>query len=115
MKIILTPEQSSTLKSKGIRADKAREKKREYTDLGTFIGNELIFTLADLLSLLPKEIENGLYNLELSADKVGWDVIYRSYHEGYEPYHIASDKELIDAFYTALLWCIENEYVDLSK
>lgn len=121
MKTSLTPEQSATLIAKGISANKASERTPDYKDINN-TGKPLerrellpIFTLADLLSLIPKVIENGLFNLELQADNNGWDVIYSSYHEGYDPQYIASDKELIDVLYSALLWCIGNRHIDLTK
>lgn len=118
MKHLLSVEQSATLIAKGISADKASERTLDFCDIITPLERrELlpIFTLADLLSFVPKVIENGLFNLELQADNNGWDVIYSSYHEGYDPQYIASDKELIDALYSALLWCIDNGHIDLTK
>ena len=122
MKTTLTPEQSATLIAKGISADKASEKKREYTDLGTFIGDAPIFTLADICGLLPKGvIHNGLScKLRITS----W--YDEPYFAGYEnqigkyimgnPYDAPFDaEELIDALYELLLWAIDNGYIDLTK
>lgn len=124
MKKLLSAEQSATLISKGISADKASgQGEKIYKPITlqngsikrVFDGYTPIFTLADLLSLVPKVIENGLFNLELQADNNGWDVIYSSYHEGYDSYYVASDKELVNTLYSALIWAIGHGYIDLTK
>lgn len=73
-----------------------------------------IFTLTDLLSLLPKEIDNGLYSLDLMADNVEWYSVYSSAHEGYDLYLVANEKELIDVLYKTLLWAIDHNHVKLD-
>lgn len=122
MKHLLSPSQSATLIAKGIGADKASEKKREYTDLGTLIGDTPIFTLADVCSLLPKGvIHNGLScKLRITS----W--YDEPYFAGYEnqigkyimgnPYDAPfSAEELIDALYELLLWTIDKGFTYLTK
>lgn len=122
MKNLLSAEQSAALIAKGISADKASEKKREYTDLGTFIGDTPIFTLADICSLLPKGvIHNGLScKLRITS----W--YDEPYFAGYEnqigkyimgnPYDAPfSAEELIDALFDLLLWAIGHGHIDLTK
>lgn len=122
MKRTLSAEQSATLIAKGISADKASEKKREYTDLGTFIGDTPIFTLADVCALLPKGvIHNGLScKLRITS----W--YDEPYFAGYEnqvgkyimgnPYDAPfSAEELIDALFDLLLWAIGHGHIDLTK
>ncbi len=114
MKTTLTPQESANLIAKGISADKASEKKREYTDLGTFIGDTPIFTLADILGLLPKDIvtdtimcENDVCPISIRWDKncqkwfVGYDLVPR-------PVGVGVDSELIDALFSTLCWVIEK-------
>lgn len=119
MKTTLTPEQSATLIAKGISADKASEKKREYTSLGTPIGYMPIFTLTDLLSLVPKTIPDGVgkfsYVLKIQPNSLpGWQVCYYAYSldkgKGY-----CRDEELVNALYELLLWAIDNGHIDLTK
>lgn len=122
MKKLLSAEQSANLIAKGISADKASEKKREYTDLGTPIGYTPIFTLADICSLLPKGvIHNGLScKLRITS----W--YDEPYFAGYEnqvgkyimgnPYDAPfSAEELIDVLFDLLLWTIGHGHIDLTK
>ncbi len=122
MKITLTPEQSATLIAKGISADKASEKKPEYTDLGTFIGNEPIFTLADVCALLPKGvIHNGL-SCKLRITSWYDEPYFAGYENQIGKYitgnpHDApfSAEELIDALFDLLLWTIRHGHIELTK
>ena len=122
MKQMLSPSQSATLIAKGISADKASEKKREYTDIGTFIGDTPIFTLADICSLLPKEIERDTINcgLDIYYSPIGsyfWRASYLTYSYS-EIQYVAVEKneeELIDALYSLLCWVIDKGYIDLTK
>lgn len=132
MKTSLTPEQSATLIAKGISADKASMVCMDFNGSYAYVSGEeaqtvrdcvngqfyveecRVFTLADICSLLPKEIENGLYSLDLMADNVEWGSVYSSAHEGYNPYVVANEKELIDALYKTLLWTIDHNHVKLD-
>ena len=120
-KSCLTAEQSATLIAKGISAHKASEKKREYPDLGTFIGDTPIFTLADICELLPKEVvtdtimcENDVCPISMRWDKncqkwfVGYDLVPR-------PVGVGVDSELIDALFSTLCFAIDNGHIDLTK
>lgn len=121
MKTTLTPQESANLIAKGISADKASEKKREYTDLGTPIGYTPIFTFADVCALLPKGvIHNGLScKLRITS----W--YDEPYFAGYEnqvgkyimgnPYDAPfSAEELIDAIFALLCWAIAHNHVKLD-
>lgn len=120
MKTTLTPEQSATLIAKGISADKASEIK-EYDDevsKWTHRGAP-IFTLADILDILPKEFNvNGtparlqMYNH--SAEY--WIVSYVIYDGATLTYQklCSTEAELIDALYSLLVWCLEKGYVKLD-
>lgn len=117
----LTAEQSATLISKGISADKASEKKREYTNLGTFIGDTPIFTLADICALLPKGVIHNGISCKLRI--TSW--YDEPYFAGYEnqigkyimgnPYDAPfSAEELIDVVFELLCWAIDHNHVKLD-
>lgn len=123
MKTTLTPEQSATLIAKGISADKASEIK-EYDDevsQWTHRGAP-IFTLVDLLDILPKEIERDMIDcgLDIYYSPIGsyfWRASYLAYSYSKISY-VAVEKyaeELIDALYELLLWAIDNGHIDLTK
>ena len=118
MKTTLTPEQSAALIAKGISADKASEIKEYDDEVSQWTHRGVtIFTLADLLSLLPKSIEhNGYAEAKLN--------IYTRPHrrECWVAKYIVSAKtipydgageELIDALYE-VLWKLLNGHVKLG-
>lgn len=119
MKPSLTPSQSATLIAKGISAYKASEIK-EYDDevsRWTHRGAP-IFTLADILSLLPKELKYDSlgrpYILHIEIEK---DRAIAAYRRGWDSV-VGADKrcpELIDALYSLLCWVIDKGYIDLTK
>lgn len=80
-----------------------------------------IFTLPDLLSILPKEIDyNGLtYELNLWVYKATWYIEYVVETEFNQWDALNTDNfdspELIDALYQLLIWAIENNYVKPNK
>lgn len=120
MKQTLSPEQSAALIAKGISAGKASKGERIYKTVElqngsikrVFDGYAPIFTLADLLSLLPKSIEyNGYAEAKLN--------IYTRPHrrECWVAKYIVSAKtipyegageELIDALYEVLCKLLDN-------
>lgn len=124
MKKLLSAEQSTNLIAKGISADKASAQgEKIYKPVAlqsgaikrVFEGYEPIFTLADILGLLPKGvIHNGLScKLRITS----W--YDEPYFAGYEnqvgkyimgnPYNAPfSAEELIDALYSLLCWVIEK-------
>lgn len=116
MKNLLTVEQSATLRAKGVSADKASEKKPEYTDLGTFIGNDPIFTLADLLSLLPKHIPfanaEWYLNIQWDISWGKWCVQYLDFDHDDEVVKEEEAPELIDALYLLTLAVINHVKLD---
>lgn len=122
MKQTLSVEQSATLIAKGISADKA-----SFDSCATAVGSaartptQPIFTLADIFSLLPKEIvtdtimcENDVCPISIRWDKncpkwfVGYDLVPR-------PVGVGVDSELIDALFSTLCWVIDNGHIDLTK
>lgn len=74
------------------------------------------FTLQDILDLLPSEIkENSECNI-LSIDKFSddWYVRYGLSDE-FDPLISFEFKELIDAAYEMLCWCIENGHLETKE
>lgn len=113
MKTTLTIEQSAELIKRGVSADKA-----SYDSCATSVGSTVrtpiqpIFTLADLLSLLPKKIDDT-YRLKIqSCDWPTWTVCYTDFQSGAKGWH--QSMELIDALYNLLLWAIDHNHVKLD-
>lgn len=83
------------------------------------------FTLTDLLSILPKEIDSNIlvinstgFNKKTEKLEEGWSVFYVNYKYDvvFGEESIFSAPELIDALYQLLCWVIENSdanYVQL--
>ena len=139
MKHLLSPEQSATLISKGISADKAsmfawqkvrdgkgnplskKEKNCRYNHGITLkkgmmvcglehIEYTPIFTLADILSLLPKHIGDFGNLMMAFNNRYGkWDVCYELSE------YMQCETELIDALFSTLCWAIGHGHIDLTK
>lgn len=132
MKTTLTPEQSAVLIAKGISADKASMVRLDFNGTYAYISGEeaqtvrdcvngqfyveesRMFSLADILSLLPKQIGlNNLYLDYLSIDRI--EVGYRGERRSFGILHLVFSEELIDALYELLLWAIDNGHINLPK
>ena len=83
-----------------------------------------VFTLADILRILPKEIEDS--NLDIISTQVdiknhkkisGWMVTYIDSHNdlAFGDESIFQAPELIDALYSLLIWCLENKIIKLKE
>lgn len=110
MKHLLTsPSQSATLVAKGISADNASIRyairNRELTPR--------IFTLADLCSLLPKEIGTDTLYMEYLSDG-RWEVGYRGERKTHSILEFVIENELVDALYELLCRAIDNKHVKLD-
>lgn len=117
MKTILTIQESAELIKRGVSINKASVKcpiDAPYRTSGIYIAS--VFTLADLLSLLPKVIWYGgrvPFTLDIYADEDGWQMTYTSPHSrNKEGWNYA--EELIDALFTLLLWAIDHNHVKLD-
>lgn len=135
MKTELTLEQSARLIELGVDASKASATKYEISETETYCGyareivvvdgyiddylcRENIFTLADILELLPKEIKNVYgdpYGLNLNWDK-DWEAAYFNvaqfmFCQG-GVLHYCTAPELIDALHELLVWCINNKHIE---
>ena len=79
-----------------------------------------LFTLSDILSILPKEI--CLNNMRASLQMYQhlakyWIVSYVTYdgNELVYQHPISADKELINALYDLLIWCINKKYLTQNR
>lgn len=77
-----------------------------------------IFTIADILSILPKEI-NG-YHLNIDAMPEGYNVGYILWDEDTDAVkdflnYSYFAPELIDALNTLLVWCLEQKTIKLKE
>lgn len=121
MKNCLSIEQSAELIKRGVTKDKASEKDRIYKPIvaqngvahNIYVSDAPIFTLADLLSLLPKEIDGC--NLTIGASKEEWRVAYELNEMDDDDNFVITriimvqfSKELIDALFLALCNCLDN-------
>lgn len=120
MKTELTIEESAKLIERGIPEEKA-SKAHGMFDSNWKSINHPIFTLADLLGLLPKEIVVDTIMCENyhSPIDIGWEPDSQKWHIGYSlvprPVDVGVAPELIDALYTTILWAIDNGHISLTK
>ena len=118
MKTNLTPEQSQRLIELGVTPSNASEVHPYSDDVSQWTNRgDPIFTLFDILSLLPKEIDG--YPLLIfskrffeETDKVdeGWTVLYTNNDltAAFGDKGIYSTPELIDALFELLVWVLQN-------
>lgn len=124
MKVTLTIQESAELIKRGVSANRAHEIKvyedpvSEWTHKGC-----PLFTLADLLSLLPKEITvtmesydvDRLACLHISSTNEKWYVSYKYEFEEREYWcKMFNSEELIDALYKLMIWAIAHNHVKLD-
>lgn len=77
-----------------------------------------VYTIQDILDMLPIEIEkpDGYYFLSIDRLRNYWFISYIIYVKNSIKYMMIVDEpELIDAAYSMLCWCIENGYVKTNK
>ena len=132
MRNLLTAEESAKLIELGVSPERASEICIDFNGAGRYAyvcGEEAqlvrycvnghfyveecrIFTLADILDILPKEIED--YHLSIESFKETHYVAYiRDSNDDYLIPH-KDAPELIDALYSLLLWCLEKGHVKLN-
>lgn len=122
MKTTLTIEQSAELIKRGVTKDKASEKERIYKPIvaqngvahNIYVSDAPIFTLTDLLSLLPVDVYHKPKTYELAIRFIfeKWHVEYS--HDNLDILAITHATELIDALYEMVLWCLDNNHVKLD-
>lgn len=91
----------------------------EYCYEANFMNPVPAYTLQDVLDALPKDISKdgctwyaSLY-IDFENNRIAYGNTDRY---GFEIYHeIMIEKDLIDAAYSMLCWCIEQGYVETNK
>ena len=91
----------------------------EYCYEASFMHPIPAYTLQDVLDALPKDISKdgctwyaSLY-IDFENNRIAYGNTDRY---GFEIYHeIMIEKDLIDAVYSMLCWCIEQDYVETNK
>ena len=109
MKTQLTAEQSAKLIELGVSPERASESESSVAygngARGIMKVPEMpIFTLGDILDILPKENDGSNLGMEYDCELKQWWV-------GYNARLLESAPELIDALYSLLVWCLEKGYV----
>ncbi len=124
MKQMLSVEQSAELIKRGVSADKASEKERIYKPIvdqngiahNIYVSDAPIFTLADLLSLLPKHIPfanaEWYLNIQWEISWGKWLVQYLDFDHDDEVVKEEEAPELIDALYLLTLAVINHVKLD---
>ena len=121
MKTTLTVEESARLIELGVDAKLASYE--QYKDTGrNRCGIELtpelrpVFTLTDILSILPKDIDgNDGKHFPLAFN---WDIILCRWNAHYTcatPLNIGAAPELIDALNQLLIWIIEQGHLKTEE
>ena len=124
MKTQLAAEQSAKLIELGVSPERASKRTFDLKDVNNLSKplerRELlpIFTLADILDILPKKITFGhrtncrlkMQPIISSKDRISevWQACYL--HTSLKAN--AEAEELIDALYSLLVWCLEKGYVE---
>ena len=124
MKTELTIEESTKLIKLGV--DPKRASKKVFVNIHPEVlkGNAEyarpwgwfpVFTLANILSILPKEIEieGEKEDLNIVMDNYGALVGYPKFHEKHGCAFVAP--ELIDALYQLLIWVITSGHLKIEK
>jgi hypothetical protein len=134
MKSLLTAEESAKLIELGVSPERASGICIDFNGAGRYAyvyGEEAqlvrhcvnghfyveecgIFTLADILDILPREIRhNGCtYKLNIDYPPIGMVAArYNSEDDDLDSLKGYLCEELIDALYSLLLWCLEKGYV----
>ena len=135
MKTQLTAEESAKLIELGVSPERASETRMDFNGTYAYVHGEeaqlvrdcvnghfyveecRIFTLADILDILPKKITFGqrtncrlkLQPIISSKDRISevWQACYL--HTSLKAN--AEAPELIDALYSLLVWCLEKGYL----
>lgn len=121
MKTQLTTSESAKLIELGVSPERAsmRESSVAYGNGARGImkaPKTPIFTLADILDILPKEFNVSGTSARLQVynhPAEYWIASYVTYDGGTLTYQnpCSAEKELIDALYSLLLWCLEKGYI----
>ncbi|WP_305156220.1 hypothetical protein [uncultured Muribaculum sp.] len=123
MKTQLTAEESAKLIELGVSPERASERTFDLKDVNNLSKplerRELlpIFTLADILDILPKEIRHNGCTYKLNIDYPPIGMVAARYNTEWDDLDSIKGymcEELIDALYSLLVWCLEKGYVKLN-
>lgn len=115
MKDRLTAEQSARLIELGVDPSKASDN----TEIGAWADSEYgkpIYTLSNLLSLLPKEIKADGITYHLNIDYPPILQVAARYITEYSEEECLKGMmcdNLIDCLYELLIWCVKEKFVKL--
>lgn len=83
----------------------------------SYANDNPIFTLADILDILPKEIRHNGCTYKLNIDYPPIGMVAARYNTEWDDLDSIKGymcEELIDALYSLLVWCLEKGYVKLN-
>lgn len=108
MRTLLTIEESAKLVELGVDPNLAK---------GESLVGGALFTLADLLSVLPKEIviDGVRASLQMYQHLAGYWIASYVRYDGNKITHqrpLSADKELIIALNQLLIWCLDQGFVN---
>lgn len=123
MKTQLTAEESAKLIELGVSPERASERTFDLKDVNN-LGKPLerrellpVFTLADILDMLPKEIKHNGCTYKLNIDYPPICMVaarYNAEDDDLDSLKGYMCEELIDALYSLLLWVIDHKHVKLG-
>ena len=116
MKSKLSPEQSHRLIELGVDPSRASGSAKVYEpidDNHRWESETPIFTLTDILSILPKTflLHGDICQLEIKWHGDEWVAKYDDSESDY--FYTEHSPELSDALYELLVWTIEHRYIKL--
>ena len=119
MKTTLTIEQSAELIKRGVSEGIVTTRIPKVNGRGFIVEYSPIFTLTDLLSLLPNnypgdELDSGDKRVYLTITAVDWNRWMAKYSTVNKVIAARIHDEMIDAVYELLLWTIDHNHVKLD-
>lgn len=87
----------------------------EYCYEASYMNPIPVYTLADIIEMLPKQIMAGESKYEISIYTIDgkWAVDYCSEKDA-DVQSLVCEK-LIDAAYSRLCWCLKNKYIETKE
>ena len=88
----------------------------EYCYEANFMNPILIYTLQDVLDMLPDFINEYSLIIDIAFGTIRYDNLkWKDSPILKETYFNDEDKYLIDVAYELLVWCIENKFIETNK
>ena len=116
MKQQLTKEQSRRLIELGVPTEKASASIVEETQGNCCSWTYPVFTIGDLLDVLPKDITRNevVFKISISGFLQFWNI---GYYDDFTKLLLFSEngEELTEILYDTAMWCIENGYIKTEK